>query len=197
MAVRWIRLDTTWSQSDWLAELPAPSRLAWVELLCYVKSHGVGGSVKRPSTATLSRIWGISRNAIEAMFSASFQDGAVVIEGEDLIISGWGERQMDSKASERMRAYRERKKGLNPDSDPPNVTPVTRNNPNSPLARAHPTLTLTETLTETKTKETSSPRSPPSDSAEADREDDDEDLEKEIRKHFTRAKKNIVAMTGK
>ena len=191
MGVRWIRLDTTWSQSEWLADIPAPSRLAWVELLCFVKSHGVAGSVKRPSNATLSRMWNISRNAIEAMFSAAFQDGAVVMDGPDLLITGWSDRQMDTRAAERMRAYRERLKGRGDDSAPPNVTPVTRNNENSLIARAR----LTETLTKTNTP---SSREPPSTRGPAGvaREDGDDDLEREIQKHLPEARKNVIAIHG-
>ena len=192
MAVRWIRLDTTWSQSDWLAELPAPSRLAWVELLCFVKSHGVAGSVRKPSTAVLSRMWGISLNAIDTMFSAVFQDGAAVMDGYELIITGWGDRQMDKNAAERMRAYRERQQGKEADPDPPNVTDVTRNNPNSPLRARAPDSDIDSDID----KRTSSPPYPRAPAhARADREDD-QDLEQAIRKHLPQARKNIIAIHG-
>ncbi len=199
MGVRWIRLDVTWSQSEWLSELPAASRLAWVELLCYVKTSGVAGSVKKPANDFLARIWGISKSSIEVMLAAASHDGAIVSDGSDIVITGWSVRQNDPRAAERMRAYRERLKGESPPSIPPTVTPVTRNGRNAlrvtPASRAGapPTVTLTET--ETKTSTTSSPTPPSKQSAKSDREDD-ADLEREIQKHIPKARRNIVAIHG-
>lgn len=195
MGVRWIRLDTTWSQSEWLVELPPASRLAWVELLCFVKSYGVAGSVKKPTPAYLARIWGLSKSSIEVMFAAAFHDGALVQDGQDLIVTGWSVRQSDPKAAERMKAYRERLKGENADPEPENVTGVTRNvtalRPVTPVTPSRARATLTET--ETKTERTSSPKSPPS--RPAAREDDD-DLERELREHQPRAKLNVIRIHG-
>ncbi len=106
MGVRWIRLDVTWDQSEWLEELPPSSQLAWVKLLCYVKAFGVAGSVKKPSPASLARKWDLSRSSIEAMLAASFKNGAAVLEGSDLLITGWSFRQMDPKAAARVKAWR-------------------------------------------------------------------------------------------
>jgi hypothetical protein len=188
MGVRWIRLDTTWSQSEWLADLPAPSRLAWVELLCFVKSHGVAGSVKRPSNAYLARHWDISKNAIEVMFAAAFQDSALVKDGQDLIVTGWSGRQMDKGAAERMRAYRERQKEVGLELDLKNVTPVTRNSPNTPLRARAPDSDIDSDID----KRTSSPTPPSRPSA---REDDGE-IEKELRACQPTAKLNIIAIHG-
>ncbi len=188
MGVRWIRLDVTWSQSEWLEELPPASRLAWVELLCYVKAFGVAGSVKRPSNVYLAKIWGLSKSSIEVMFAAAFHDSALVMDGPDLIVMGWADRQSDPKAAERMKAYRERLKGESSDMEAPNVTPVTRNSRNvTSRARAPDTHRDSDI-----DKRTSSP-SPPS--REAAREDDD-DLELEIQKHIPKARENIVTIHG-
>ena len=209
MGVRWIRLDTTWSQSEWIAELPAPSRLAWVELLCFVKSHGIAGSVKKPGIGFLSSAWGISRNAIEAMFTASFQDGAVVMDGKTLIITGWGERQMDPKASERMRAYRERLKREKPDPAPPPVATVTRNKP-PPVTRnkKKPVTAVTRNKRNAPPRapapdrdrdidtDTHPPRPTPARKRAHEAREDDSEIEREIKKHLLDARTNIVAIHG-
>ena len=194
MAVRWIRLDTTWSQSEWIADLPPASRLAWIELLCFVKSHGVAGSVKKPSNALFAQIWGLSKSSVEAMLAAASHDGAVVFDGADIVITGWGVLQMDTKAAVRMKAYRERLKGESLDQGPPSVTPVTRNKRNAlrvtPASRPRARPTLTKTVTSHPPSPT-----PARTHARGDREDD-EDIEQEIRKHQPQAKLNIVAIHG-
>ncbi len=198
MGVRWIRLDVTWSQSEWLSELPAASRLAWIELLCFVKSHGVAGSVKRPSNVTLSRMWNISRSSIEVMLAAASHDGAIVFDGADIVITGWGIRQMDPKAAMRMKAYRERLKGRDDDLGPPTVTPVTRNKRNAlrvtPASRVGAPPTVTKTVTTHPPSPT--PARTDAHAQEAREDDENEDLEKEIRKHQPRAKHNIIAIHG-
>ena len=194
MAVRWIRLDVTWSQSEWLENLPPASQLAWVKLLCFVKSSGVAGSVKRPSNAYLARIWGLSRSSVEVMLAAASHDGAVVFDGADIVITGWGVRQIDVKAAVRMKAYRERLKGESHDQDPPTVTPVTRNERNAlrvtPASRARARPTVTKTVTTHPPSPT-----PARDRAREDREDD-ENLEQEIQKHIVKARKNVIAIHG-
>ena len=195
MAVRWIRLDVTWSQSEWLENLPPASQLAWVKLLCYVKSSGVAGSVKKPSNAYFARIWGLSKSSVEVMLSAASHDGAVVFDGADIVITGWGVRQMDPQAAVRMKAYRERLKGESPPSIPPTVTAVTRNERNAlrvtpaTRARARPTVTKTETH-----PHPPSP-TPARTHAQEDREDD-EDIERAIKKHLPEARKNVIAIHG-
>lgn len=141
---RWIRLDTTWSQSEWLAVLPAASRLAWVELLCYVKAHGYAGAAKRLTPVVAARVTGVTRNDFECMEKAAIEDGALVIDGGEWIVTGWGDRQSDRTAAERMRKYRERQQQDTPPGQERNVTGVTRNG-----RHAQSTETETETYTDT------------------------------------------------
>ena len=191
MGARWIRLDTTWSQDDWIVELPAASRLAWVELKCYVKSHGVAGSVRKPSAAWCARNWGLSKSSVEMMFSAAFHEKELVKDGDDILVSDWAFRQSDPKAADRMRVYRKRLKEKNTDRDPLDVTPVTLGNANSPLARARDTHTHTHTHSKT-----SSPKSPPSrvsvqtpeEPSRPDREDV-KSIEREIKRSVGAARK--------
>lgn len=141
MASRWIRLNTDWSASDWIAEMKPASRLAWVELLCYVKAHGTAGVVKRVSPTVAARVTGVTRNEFDVMEKAAIADGALRIEGGDWIITGWGEHQMDVTAKDRQRRYRERQQGDRPaeaESGVTDVTGVTRNG-------RHVTPTETET----------------------------------------------------
>ena len=112
MPGRWIRLDTTWSRSEWLLGLEPIARLAWVELLCYVKAHGSSGAVKRLSTTVAAQTWCVTRNAVTKMEDAAKKDGALVVDGEEWVVTGWAERQMDPTAAERMRRYRQRQQEL-------------------------------------------------------------------------------------
>lgn len=191
-SARWIRLDVGWSSSDWIGELRPPSRLAWIELLCYVKSHGVAGTVPLPSTAILSRLWDISRNAIDEMISGGMADGAIVFDGRDCLITGWGDRQMDKKAAERMRAYRERQKALSDEkeADKGGLGDVLLRPLRALRPRARPPDTDSDSDIDTTT---SSPKSPPSSPAARE---DDEEIERELKANQPTAKLNIVAIHG-
>ncbi len=196
MGVRWIRLDVTWSQSEWIEDLPPASRLAWIELLCFVKTNGVAGSVKKPSPAYLARIWGLSKSSVEVMLAAASHDEAIFQDRENLMVTGWGVRQSDPKAAMRMTAYRERLKGESPnlglEAVTPvtrnAVTPVTRNNRNSRERARRPDR---DRDSDTPILPALPPRAHTH--ASPDREDDD-DLELEIRKHIGKARKNVIAI---
>jgi hypothetical protein len=130
---RWFRLNTTWSQSEWLAELPPASRLAWVELLSYVKAHGFDGKVRSVSPVVFGRMVGIEPADIKRLLAAADADGALIIDGDDWTLTGWQAHQGDPTAKHRMRRYREKQ-------NTEDVTPVTRNDRS---------VTPTETETET------------------------------------------------
>lgn len=121
-ASRWIRLDTTWSKSDWVASLDAEARLAWVELLCHTKANGDAGSVKRLAPSVAARSWGLRVTAVTEMEVAAVADGALVVDGDEWIICGWAERQSDPKAAERLHRYRERQQLLTEESPEGDVT---------------------------------------------------------------------------
>jgi hypothetical protein len=142
MISRWIRLDTTWSQSGWVAALEPEARLAWVELLCHVKAHGYAGSVKRLSPNVAARLWGLRVTAVTDMEAAATSDDALIIDEDEWIITGWSQRQSDPKAAERMRRYRERQQE---DAELSTEADVTRNARN--VTETTPTETETETST--------------------------------------------------
>lgn len=130
---RWFRLNTTWSQSEWVAELEPAARLAWIELLGYVKAHGFDGRCRTVSAVVFGRMFGIPTKDAKAMLEAAHADGALETDGDDWVITGWKKHQGDPTAAKRMRRYRE-KQGDG------TVTDVTRNDRN---------VTPTETKTKT------------------------------------------------
>lgn len=117
---RWFRVNTTWSQSDWLAALSPAGRLAWIELLSYTKAHGFDGKVKQVTRFVFGRTHGIPAEDVSAMLEAAEQDEAIRIEGDYWIITGWPEHQGDPTGAERLRRHRQRKEGNG------DATPVTR-----------------------------------------------------------------------
>lgn len=145
-ASRWIRLDTTWSQSSWVSALEPESRLAWVELLCHVKAHGYAGQVKRLAPAVAARMWGLRVTAVTLLEEAAQADGALIIDDGAWVVTGWGEYQSDSNAKDRMRRYRERQQEVTELSTPDDVTRNRRN-----VTESGPTKTKTVTKTSTYT----------------------------------------------
>lgn len=112
MSSKWIRLDTTWDESDWLAGLHPESQLAWVKLLCYTKAHGIRGTVKIPSVK--SKMWGVTPSRVTALVTAAKRDGAIVEEGGFWTLSGFEKRNGDQTAADRARRYRQRRKEVTP-----------------------------------------------------------------------------------
>jgi hypothetical protein len=134
---RWFRVNTTWSQSEWLAVLAPAARLAWIEVLSHVKAHGFDGRVRAVAPAVFGRMVGIDAADVRALLDAAQADGALEVDDGHWVITGWLEHQGDPTAKYRMQRYRDR-----------NVTPVTRNDRN---------VTPTETETETETEEKKKP----------------------------------------
>lgn len=151
MSARWIRLDTTWSQSDWIASLEPAERLVWVELLCYAKAHGMAGVVRSLTDRVAARLWGVTESNVRNALRSAVADGALVIgDGEtgeegDWIITGWSRFQGDGTGAERQKRYRRSKSRLSPSR----VTPVTDRDATS---RDVTTTAVTPTKTETETK---------------------------------------------
>jgi DNA segregation ATPase FtsK/SpoIIIE-like protein len=139
---RWFRVNTTWSQSEWLAVLEPAARLAWIEVLSHVKAHGFDGRVRAVTPVVFGRMVGIEAADVRTLLGAAQADGAMVMDDGHWVITGWMEHQGDPTAKYRMQRYRDR-----------NVTPVTRNDRN-----VTPTETETETETETTDKQRESRR---------------------------------------
>lgn len=109
---RWFRLNTTWSQSDWLAALSPAARLAWVELLGHVKAHGFDGKLRSVTRNAVSRMYNIPAEDVGAMLEAAQEHGAITIEEGELCVVKWGEYQGDPTGAERVKRYREKKNKL-------------------------------------------------------------------------------------
>jgi hypothetical protein len=142
MSRRWVRVDTTWSQSEWLAELHPECRLVWIELLCYAKAHGTDGRVKA-SYVALERVTGVTRYRVQELVTAATTHGSLVEDGGEWVIAEWKTYQGDPTGKERVRRHRLRAQGLSEKTVKQDVTPVTRYN-----------RVVTPTETETETKET-------------------------------------------
>jgi hypothetical protein len=112
-------------ESEWLIVLSAEARLAWVQLLCYTKTHGLAGRVKVKPTAVFARQSYLGEESVEQMIRAAKADGALEESDGDWVITGWGKHQGDETAAERMRRLRAKK-----DSNGDGVTAVTRNKAN-------------------------------------------------------------------
>lgn len=108
-AARWFRVNTTWSQSEWLADLPPASRLAWIELLGYVKAHGYDGKARAVSPSVFGRMYGIPAKDVQALLDAALADGALRADDGSWTITGWTAHQGDPTGAQRVRRYRERK----------------------------------------------------------------------------------------
>jgi len=138
---RWIRLDTTWDQSEWMEELTPAQRLVWVGILCYCKAHGHDGQVRRLSPGIFASryVTGVTRNDVTVLEEAAIKGGALAIEGGEWVLTGWMKYQGDPSASERMKRYRASKSRLRP----------LRNDGERDVMERRVTGTETETETET------------------------------------------------
>lgn len=68
---KWLRLNVGWADKEWVDSLPPESQLAWIKLLTYIKSHGVGSRGPRLSPVVAAKRWGVSAASVQAMESAA------------------------------------------------------------------------------------------------------------------------------
>ncbi|HWV56065.1 MAG TPA: hypothetical protein VNZ57_01215 [Longimicrobiales bacterium] len=112
---RWIRLDVGWSNSDWLVALNPGGRLAWIELLGYVKVFGSAGRAKAMGVAAAAKRWDIPAEDVQAMLDAAIEDEALQIDGDVWVVVNWNRYQdVDATAAERNRRYRQSRARLSP-----------------------------------------------------------------------------------
>jgi hypothetical protein len=147
---RWFRVNTTWSQSEWLAVLVPAARLAWIEVLSHVKAHGFDGRVRAVAPAVFGRMVGIDAADVRTLLDAAQADGALEVDDGHWIITGWPEHQGDPTGKDRVRRFRDRMKR--------NDTDVTRYD-------RYVTHTETETETETEVTDTVSKETGPAEAA--------------------------------
>jgi hypothetical protein len=89
----WIRLNIDWDESPWLFVLSAGSQLAWIKLLCRVKTEGRHGTVKALSPEVAAKKWGVGSEDVEKLLRAASEHGAVLIEDGFWTITSWGDYQ--------------------------------------------------------------------------------------------------------
>lgn len=114
---RWLKLEVSWSMSPWVCVLSAESRLAWIELLCYVKTSGFGGRAKAPAATAFARRCFIGEEAVRQMLMAAEADGALQIVDGEWVVKNWHKYQDDETHAERQARYRAKKKQESDGSD--------------------------------------------------------------------------------
>lgn len=113
----WIRLDVDWSAREWTYDLRPPARLAWIELLCYIKANGVRGSIRAMSARIAAGKLNLEPEDITEMLEAAEAAGALIVEDGRWEIPSWGKYQQDTTAGERQQRARDKKKGQSADED--------------------------------------------------------------------------------
>lgn len=138
---RWLRLDVTCFDSEWLAALPIEAQHAWTRVLLYTKAHGSLGRVKRIGPVAAERLWGIPAVSFQMMEDAAISDDAIRVEDGWWVITGWEKyQQADRTNALRKKRLRENRKHRD-----------TAGMPRSTSGTRHATETLTLTEKETST----------------------------------------------
>lgn len=78
---RFVLLYVGWDHEDWFLDLTPGARLAWIYLLCHVRSCGSGAEVKRLSPKVAARKWSLDVSDVEAMLAAATGNGALRSDG--------------------------------------------------------------------------------------------------------------------
>jgi len=107
---RYVKVNANWMDSEWLIVLSAEARLAWVQLLCYVKAYGIGGRVKSKSALVFAKQNFLGEESVEQMLRAAKADGALEITEGEWVLTGWQQHQGDSTGAERQKRHRDRLK---------------------------------------------------------------------------------------
>lgn len=130
--MKWLRLDISWSTSDWLCVLSAEARLAWVELLCYVKAYGTAGRARAKSPEAFARMIYVGEESIRQLLKAAEMHGALSVVEGDWIIVKWREYQCDENNANRQARFRENQKSRSdaPESNGSNALRPLRNGSN-------------------------------------------------------------------
>jgi len=103
---RWIRVDVSIVETDWVDLLPGASRWCWIELLLHVKRSGVRGRVRAINTNVFARRANVAPEDVEEMLSAAHADGAIETVDGDWLIAKWDEYQTPDAV--RQRRHRDR-----------------------------------------------------------------------------------------
>lgn len=108
MAERYVKLNLTWGDSEWLSLLSDGARLAWVFVLVHVKATGIGGRAKSISSEMFARKFYLNVKDVDQLLIAAQKDGALVVEDGEWIITKWKKHQGDETNAKRQKDWRER-----------------------------------------------------------------------------------------
>lgn len=128
---KYLQLNCNWMESEWLFPLSDGARLAFVQLLTYIKAHGFNGRAKAKAVAIFAVQNRISEASVKELLDAAKADGALVEEDGLWILTGWAKHQGDSTNAERQARFRENRKaelGSNSDRYVTEVTPENTSN---------------------------------------------------------------------
>jgi len=95
-------------ESEWLIVLSPASRLAWVQLLAYVKGAGTDGRAKQKSAPVFARQNYIGEEDVEQMLRAAKNDGALKVVDGEWVVSNWRAYQGDETNAARQQRWRDR-----------------------------------------------------------------------------------------
>jgi hypothetical protein len=113
---KWIRLNTDYADSQWMAGLHPDVRRLWPDLLCYVKASGTAGRVKVVPYARIAQKIDTTEAKARTLFEAALvpgEDGEPAIEvinGHWVFLnwSKWQDPMLQN--AERQRDYRRRRR---------------------------------------------------------------------------------------
>ncbi len=106
---RYMKLNLGWADSDWVSEMSDGGKLAWVFLIGYCKSLGIGGRVKAISVTSFARRHFISESSAKEGLTKALEHGAITAEDDLWVFPTWRKHQGDETGTERQRRYRNRK----------------------------------------------------------------------------------------
>jgi hypothetical protein len=107
---RWIRLNATFDESQWLVNLPPLPRLIWPVVLAYVKIHGAKGVCKIPNLARWCAGKDLPLDAVLELLDAAVADGAMRLNDNVWTIVNWETYQRDdSTGYERLKRHRKKR----------------------------------------------------------------------------------------
>lgn len=92
----WLALAADWMDSDMFDDASQSERLAWVCLLCHVKTMGRAGRAKTRAD-TFKRTYRLSARAVNGMMARAQKCGSITIDGDVVTVCNWRAYQ-DPKA---------------------------------------------------------------------------------------------------
>jgi hypothetical protein len=112
----WIRLAIDWQDSPMFSREHGDSdasmgvRLAWVSLLCHMRSKGRGGKASVRKTA-FCRDYNLTAGVVDEMLHRAQSHGAVVVNGDDVSLHCWACYQSSDARNKHVCGEKEKSSG--------------------------------------------------------------------------------------